>query len=329
MSNLKPDTAINNSLRLGNLTFDSRLIQAPLAGISCSAMRCLPWQFGGLAYTCSEMLSAHQLAYKLDRSPRYHHISPDEGAVCFQLSGNNPDIMAKATELAQNYGAQLIDLNAGCPMHKIRKKGCGSGLLAHARNMEAMLKAMRSAASCPLTVKIRVDLEIDNYNEAVLEAALNANVDGIIVHGRNWRSDYNTSVSYNEIKYFKDNCDIPVIANGDIEDLASAKRMLEFTSADGLMIARAAIGNPWLFREIDAGLKGVVIPARPSKEEKLNVFFTHLRKLIALENEYMACLQARRLVKHYFAAYEIAPQQLKDCYSAESLDDFRRVLLPK
>ena len=311
------------AFKLGNIEFNSNLIQAPLAGISCSAMRRLPWKFGGIAYTCTEMLSAHQLAKELDRSPRYFHVDVDEGPVCFQLSGNKPDLLTAACEKAQEYGAAIIDFNVGCPKQKIRKKRQGSGLLAHSKDLQDILVAMRRASSCPVTVKIRVDNQQDNYNSAVLDAIVAADVDGLIVHGRNWRDDYETKVNHTEIKFFKDNCNIPVIANGDISSTADVKKALDITGADALMIARSAIGRPWIFHKIYSELVTACIVEKPTIQEQSKLFLEHLEKLINIEGEYLACLQARRLAKHYFKNYGgLNSSQIERCYQATCFSDY-------
>lgn len=298
-------------LTIGSLSFDSNVIQSPLAGISCSAMRRLSWRFGGLAYACTEMLSSHQLAKRIDRSPRYHHIAVDEGPVCFQLAGTCPNLMAKATVEAQRYGASLIDLNVGCPMPKIRCKGSGSTLLANPKLLHDLILAIKKEASCPVTVKIRTDGDSgDNYNPLVLDALLNAKPDALIVHGRHWTTDYDSTLFYNDIRFFAENCTFPVIANGNVRCGKTAKLLLDTTGANGLMIARAAIGRPWVCRQVHNELQGIAF-TRPNLEEQLNLFIDHLDGLIQLErDEYLACIQARRLIKHYLADYGICDNQL-------------------
>ena len=303
------------NITIGSLPFASPLIQAPLAGISCSAMRRLAWRFGGLAYACTEMLSAHQLAHELDKSPRYHHISSDEGPVCFQLGGNNPDWLAGAACKAQAYGAQLIDLNVGCPKPKIRNKGSGSALLGDPEHLKALILAIKKEASCPVTVKIRVDGDSgDKYNDSVLEVIHQTMPDAVIIHGRNWRDDYSCAVHTEQIASFVRHCPCPVIANGDVSDGKSALHLLQSTGAAGLMVGRAAIGKPWIFQKIQTEMQGDIYK-RPALELQTALFIEHLQHLIALEdNEYLGCIQARRLAKHYFADYglpEDAQQALK------------------
>ena len=314
---------IPTTLSIGPLNFDSPLIQSPLAGISCSPMRRLAWRFGGLAYACTEMLSAHQLAKKLDRSPRYHHISPDEGPVCFQLSGTHPDWMAQATVEAQNYGASLIDLNVGCPMPKIRNKGSGSALLANPALLKQLILAIKKESSCPVTVKIRTDGDSgDNHNLPILDALLEAQPDALIVHGRHWTTEYESPVFYDDIRFFAENTPFPVIANGNVFCGESAKILLERTGAQGVMIARGAIGRPWIFKKVNAELHGNTF-TKPTLEEQLLLFMEHLYKLIELENnEPLACIQGRRLIKHYLADYPISDEKIALFMQAEKKEDY-------
>jgi tRNA-dihydrouridine synthase B len=314
---------IPTTLSIGSRHFDSAIIQSPLAGISCSAMRRLAWSFGGLAYACTEMLSAHQLAKKTDRSQRYHHISPDEGPVCFQLSGTNPDLMSQATVEAQNYGASIIDLNVGCPMPKIRSKGSGSALLSNPELLKQLIFAIKKEASCPVTVKIRTDGDSgDHYNPRVLDALLEAEPDALIVHGRHWTTEYESPLFYDDIRFFVDNIPFPVIANGNVFCGESAKILLEKTGADGVMIARAAIGRPWICKKVNDELHGKIF-TKPTLEKQLDLFIAHLDKLIDLENkESLACIQARRLITHYLADYDIPLEKITPFMEAEKKQDY-------
>lgn len=321
------DYMIPQTLAIGSIDFDSAIIQGPLAGISCSAMRRLAWPFGGLAYTCTEMLSAHQLAKHLDRSPRYYHIAADEGPVCFQLSGTKPELLEQATVAAQEYGARLVDLNVGCPKPKIRSKGGGSALLQEANQLKQLILAMKRAASCPVTVKIRTDGDSgDGFNPYVLEALQEARPDALIVHGRHWTTEYSTPLFFDDIRYFVDQCDFPVIANGDVIDGASAKNLINKTGAAGVMIARAAIGRPWICQKVARELAGQTFEI-PTLQQQCDLFLTHLKRLIELENnEYLACIQARRLIKHYLKDYGISSEQLEPFMQSSSLNDYRSLI---
>ncbi len=288
------------SLQIGHLHFDSPLIQGPLAGYTCSAMRRLPWRYGGLAYTVTEMLSAHQLAHDQDRSPRYTHVASDEGPVCFQLSGSNPDLLAKASEKAEKAGASLIDLNAGCPQPKIRKKGHGSALLTDSKQLAALLSAIKQHSSCPVTLKIRVDRDTaDDYNHIVLDAAHQANLDALIVHGRHWKERYDSNACHDSIAWFVEQADVPVIGNGDLDSPESIDRFFKHTKAAGAMIARASLGQPWLFAAYHARQHNKHFTV--SDKERWQCFLDHVEALAKLEeSEIPALNQARGFLKYYY-----------------------------
>jgi tRNA-dihydrouridine synthase B len=286
-------------LKIGSLVFPSVLIQAPLAGYSCAPMRRLVQQSGGAAYACTEMLSAQHIFSGAKQKKRFEYKDPDEDLLCYQLSGNKADVLARASEQVCLWGADLIDLNCGCPQPKIRKKKVGSSLLADPEHLYRLVCAMKSAVSVPVTVKIRVDgSSQDNNNISVADAVASAGADALIVHGRHWSERYDTQVSAQQIKLFVDAVDIPVIANGDVECAASAKELLGQTGAAGIMIARASLGQPWLFSKIKSELLGQAFKM-PSLSEVGAMLIQHAQGLIDLEGEVVALLQSRKLLKYY------------------------------
>lgn len=286
-------------LTIGSLTFSTALIQAPLAGYSCAPMRKLVHQWGGAAYACTEMLSAQHIFSGAKQKLRYSFKDPQEGLLCYQLAGNRPDVLAHAAIKACEWGADLIDLNCGCPQPKIRKKGIGSRLLSDSEALYQMVRAMKGAVSVPVTVKIRVDgSTVDNNNVSIAEAVVSAGADALIVHGRHWTERYDTPVSPQQIKQFVDTVSIPVIANGDVACPESAQALLQQTGAAGIMIARASLGQPWLFKQIAAKLNNEVF-VMPSAVQVGDMLLQHSRELMSLEGEQVAILQSRKLIKYY------------------------------
>ena len=287
------------TLKIGTLRFDSPLIQAPLAGYSCAPMRKLAHQYGGLAYSCTEMLSAQHIFSGARQKKRYTYKDPDEGLLCFQLSGNQPDVIAHACEQSITWGADLIDLNCGCPQPKIRKKKVGSQLLNEPEKLYQLVRAMKRAVDVPVTVKIRVDGHTtDNNNHAVLDAVESGGADALIIHGRHWTERYDTPIHIDQIQSICKKASIPVIANGDVDSSHAAKALMEYTGASGIMIARASLGQPWLFQAIrsESTNKTFKIPSHAKMGED---FLQHVKELILLEGEYPAILQSRKLVKYY------------------------------
>ncbi len=287
-------------LQLGNLSLPSNLIQAPLAGVSCAPFRELIAEFAGVAYCATEMISAKTLLHRPLR--RYTYKSPREGLLSFQLSGNQVLELQKAAELACGYGADLIDLNCGCPVAKIRKKGCGSKLLSLSTTLAQIIQGIKSITTAPLSVKIRVDGDSgDRFNTDVVKAVNDAGADFLIVHGRHWTEHYDTAVRLDEIASIVHHSAIPVIGNGDVKDYPSLQKMFTTTGCAGIMIGRAGVGQPWLFQMLSAQDQGQTY-CKPSTAEIGQLFLKHIQGLVELDNEIIATLQARKLSKYYFRA---------------------------
>jgi tRNA-dihydrouridine synthase B len=311
---------MNSPFHIGTLTLPHRLIQAPLAGISCAPFRALFSKYTKPAYAVTEMISAHSMLRHEALNKRYLSRSAQEGLWCIQLSGQNPELMREATQIANQYQPDLIDLNCGCPKPKIRSKGCGSALMDTPKILASVLTAMRKATHLPLTAKIRV---AGNTNDkAYLEAARiieACGIDAVIVHGRHHAENYDTPANYQQIAEVVQSVKIPVIANGDISDALSLKNCMDISGAAGYMIARASIGKPWLFQDLLGHRQDI------SKLEILNCFQTHINQLAVLEgSEQVALFQARRLIKWYFSV--LNAEQLADCYKAEQLQDLYSIL---
>lgn len=281
------------------LTFNRKLIQAPLAGYSCAPFRELATRLGNPDFCCSEMLSAQHIHHHGTQRLRYRHKSPNEGKLCVQLAGDNPEVLASAAQIAVTWGADYIDLNCGCPKPKIRKKSLGSRLLEDSERLYEIVSTIKKVISVPVLVKIRVDHQSgDSFNKEVAQAIESGGADAITVHGRHWTDDYGTPVSYQDIAQIKDLVKIPIIANGDIKDTESAKKMFAETNCDALMIARASVGQPWIFEQIYQELHGnLYIP--PSTSEIGKFFLSHVRGLIELGTEKTALYESRKLGKYY------------------------------
>ncbi len=284
---------INSPLQIGSLTLPHRLIQGPLAGYSCAPFRTLFNRYTAPAYCVTEMSSAMDVVHRYTTNSRYIYRAPQEQRLAYQISGTEPAILAQAAERLQAYGADLIDINCGCPKPKIRKKGAGSALLETPELLERIVKSVRAAITIPLTVKIRIQ---DSPDDIILAQKIEAaGADALIVHGRRWVDDYDVAVNFQQIGQIKQALKIPVIANGDIGSIASLQQAVEFSACDAFMIARAGSGRPWLYQEL---LEQRAINV--SSAEKANLFMTHLQDLAALEDEFKAILQSKSLVRYYF-----------------------------
>lgn len=299
-------TPLFKPLTIRNLTLPSNIVQAPLAGYSCAPFRKLIHQFGGCGYATTEMISAKNLARGVEQPKRYCYKDPEEGYLCYQLSGDEPDDLAKAVEIVMAFGADLIDLNCGCPQRKIRKKGCGSKLLADPNHLYHLLRAIRQTTDLPCSAKIRVDGDSEeSYNIEVADAIVSAGMDFMIVHGRHWTERYDVACRYAEIKTLVDYASIPVLANGDVSDYDSYYEALAQTGAAGVMVARGGIGRPWLFKAIEARALGQP-PLAIDANLQQQLLQQHIDGLIELEGEHIALLQARKLTPYYQQALGVA-----------------------
>ena len=310
-------------LRLKDQEFPVNLIQGPLAGLSCAPFRRLTWQYSRPAFSCTEMISCKTLIHQPSISQhRYITKDPEEGPVCFQLSGNDTHELAKAVKIATQYGADLIDLNCGCPVKKIRSRGAGSSLLTNPKKLYALIHAMKQSTHVPVSVKIRVQGASDEkFNQEIADVVNEAGADFLVVHGRHWTEHYETPCRHEHIQFFVENVKVPVIGNGDIADLTSLKKMLA-TNCAGVMIGRAGVGQPWLIGKLIAEMRGekFVIPSQIKIGE---IFIEHVERLSELlRSEKFALLQARTFAKYYARGLEKRMEfasAVNDCYSISQL----------
>ena len=310
---------INSSFQIGSLTLPHRLIQGPLAGFSCAPFRAMYALFQQPAYAVSEMISARDL---ITRQPaRFVSRASDEHRLCYQISGDDPDILVSAAQYLESIGADMIDLNCGCPKTKIRKKGAGSALLDKPQQLIEIIHAVKSRIQIPLTVKIR--LQGQDRDVALAASIANAGADALIVHGRRWQDGYDVACDRHSIARIKQAITIPVIANGDIRDEVSLHQFMQETQCDGYMISRAGTGRPWLYQQLlnTAPLS----QASFDFESCIGYFMTHLQGLAQLEHEFQAVLQSKTLVRHYFRPWFQKPQ-LQTYYSLDSLIEIEQYL---
>lgn len=314
------------SLHLGNKAFPINLIQGPLAGLSCAPFRALTWRYSQPAFSCTEMISAKTLIFQPKLSyRRFVEKDPEEGPVCFQLAGNNPLEIAEAVKRVSDCGADLIDLNCGCPVKKIRSKGAGSSLLTQTATLYQLITAMKQNTHLPVSIKIRVEgNSSEKFNMEVANVVRDAGADFLIVHGRHWTEHYETACHYADIQLFVEQLKIPVIGNGDIACVTSLKKMFS-TGCAGVMIARAGVGQPWLIRKLIAEMQQTPF-SKPGIAEIGELFNEHVIKLSSLLlNEKFAIFQARKFAKYY--AREL-PNKTEFCHAinqCECIDELLAV----
>lgn len=246
------------------------------------------------------MISCKTLIHQsISTQRRFVQKYPQEGPVCFQLASNNVSELAEAVQIVTDYGADLIDLNCGCPVRKIRRKGAGSSLLMDPTTLYQLISAMKQNTHLPVSIKIRVEGgSNDKFHANVAQAISDAGADFLIVHGRHWTERYDIPCSYEDIQFFVEALKIPVIGNGDIRCLDSLGKMFT-TGCAGVMISRAGVGQPWLIGKLIAEMNQLKFVCPNTKEIGL-IFIEHIARLIELlNNEKFAILQARKLAKYY------------------------------
>jgi tRNA-dihydrouridine synthase B len=316
------------ALTVGNKQFATNIIQGPLAGISCAPFRLLTWQYGKPAFSCTEMISCKTLIHQSSAAQqRFIQKDPAEGPVCFQLSGTDPEELAEAVKIATDCGADLIDLNCGCPVKKIRSRGAGSKLLTNTAKLYHLIQAMKNNTHVPISIKIRVEGNSDDkFNHEIATVVTEAGTDFLIVHGRHWTEHYETPCHHAQIQFFVEHLKIPVIGNGDIACLASLQTMFA-TGCAGVMIGRAGVGQPWLIQKLTAELQGETFNIPPSLEVG-RIFIAHIAALVMLlGKEKFAILQARKLAKYYARALHNRNEFCLHLNNCENFQDFKTVCL--
>lgn len=284
---------------LGGRQFESNLIQGPLAGVSSAPFRLLTHRYSQPAFSCTEMISCKTIIHQRDHSQkRFLYKDPNEGAVCYQLSATDPHELAEAIKRVTDCGADLVDLNCGCPVNKIRSKGAGSRLLASPQLLFQLMRAMKTNTTIPVSIKIRVDGTTDQYNHDIINAIMDAGIDFVTVHGRHWTEGYDVACRYDQINQFVSALPIPVIGNGDVKCYPSYQAML-VTGCAGVMIGRAGVGQPWLIRQLEAETQSTHFQI-PTNVEIGEVLIEHVERLaILLNSDKFAVFQARKFAKYY------------------------------
>jgi tRNA-dihydrouridine synthase B len=311
------------SIKLGPVILPNNIVQAPLAGYSCAPFRAITWRYGRPGFCTTEMISAKHLVKSGSRQQRYLGKHPEEGLLCYQFAASDPNTLGQATALvSEHYNADMIDLNCGCPVGKIRAKGTGSRLLADPEKIYQLARAMKQNTDGAVSIKIRIAGEIGDHDDlAVIDAAQNAGVDFITVHGRHWTERYDVPCDFSSIKKIVDYATVPVFANGDVEDRASLQAISDATGCSGVMIGRASVGQPWLFSALtEEGFSA------PSLNEVGNIFLEHIDGLIQLQDEKLAILQSRRLAKYYGRPLTQRKEFTISMQQAESRNEAERLI---
>ncbi|NLO90156.1 MAG: tRNA dihydrouridine synthase DusB [Clostridia bacterium] len=286
-------------MRIGTLELDNPVFSAPMAGVSDKAFRILAWEFGcGLTYT--EMVSAKGLCHKNKKTLELIDLSRESGPVAVQIFGSEPLSMAEGARVAEEAGAALIDINMGCPTPKIVKNGDGAALMRNLDLAVRIAEAVVKAVKVPVTVKMRKGWDKTEVNAVELTRALEqVGVSAVTVHGRTREQFYSGEADWNIIKEVKGSVNIPVIGNGDIWTPEDARKMMDFTGCDAVMIGRGARGNPWIFKRTTVYLACGELLHEPDYLERLETAERHLELALMFKGQKRALLEMRKHLAWY------------------------------
>ena len=286
-------------MQVGPYQLNNQLIVAPMAGVTDQAFRNLCLRYGA-ALAVSEMVSSNPDVWDTEKSRLRMAHSGEDGIRSIQIAGADPELMANAARVNVEQGAQIIDINMGCPAKKVNKKLAGSALLQDPALVKTILQAVIAAVDVPVTLKIRTGWVPEHRNGVqIAQIAQDCGIAALAVHGRTRQCMYKGHAEYDTIKAIKKMVSIPVIANGDITTPEQAQFVLEHTGADALMIGRGAQGRPWIFREIQHYLATGKHLTAIEMDEKRQVMLEHLETLYALYGEYKGIRFARKHVGWY------------------------------
>ncbi len=286
-------------MQIGPYKLRNRLVLAPMAGVTDRPFRQLCKKLGaGMAV--SEMVTANSALWGSRQTLRRMDHSGEVEPRIVQIAGADPAMMAEAARFNVERGAQIIDINMGCPAKKVCNVMAGSALLKHEDLVARILDAVVNAVDVPVTLKIRTGWDPDNRNAlGIARIAEQAGIRSLAVHGRTRACGYRGEAEYDTIRQVKQETGLPVIANGDIDSPEKAKKVLEYTGADAVMIGRAAQGRPWIFREIEHFLLTGRHLRAPGVEEIRTVMIEHLNNLYAFYGEYTGVRVARKHIAWY------------------------------
>lgn len=287
-------------LKIGDITMKNQVVLAPMAGVCNSAFRLTVKEFGA-GLVCAEMVSDKGIVFQNERTMNMLYIDEREKPLSLQIFGGEKDTLVEAAKFVdQNTNADIIDINMGCPVPKITKCEAGAKWLLDPDKIYEMVSAVVAEVEKPVTVKMRMGWDEDHiYAIRNAEAVERAGGKAVALHGRTRVQMYEGVANWDIIREVKQSVNIPVIGNGDVKTPQDAKRMLEETGADGVMIGRAALGNPWMIYQTVQYLETGKLIDEPGVKEKIDVCILHLDRLIDLKNEYIAVREMRKHAAWY------------------------------
>lgn len=301
-------------LQIANIYLDSPLILAPLAGYTDLPFRLLCREFGA-GLTVSEMISCHGLLYGQEKTRKMLASTPKDKPVSFQLFGADPKLMGEAAALLNDFNPTLIDINMGCPVKKVTKRGAGSALMSDIRLAEQIVTAVCKQSNVPVTVKTRIGIDQNSLTAfEFTKMSEYAGAAAITIHGRTWSQGFTGKANWEIVKQVKKIANIPVIGNGDITSYVNAMEMKKLTKCDGVMIGRAALGNPWVFHK----------NGRPKAlEDILTVLLKHLNLMNRYLDTKRQLAYIRNQCSRYFSHFPKSSQIRQEIHASPSFAELK------
>ena len=312
-------------LKIGDVELKNPVVLAPMAGVCNSAFRLTVKEFG-VGLVCAEMVSDKGIIYGNEKTLNMLYVDEQEKPLSLQIFGGEKDSLVKAAQFVdKNTNADIIDINMGCPVNKIIKCEAGARWLLNPDKIYEMVSAVVEKVDKPVTVKMRIGWDDQHiFVEENARAVERAGGSAISVHGRTRVQMYDGKANWDYIRMAKEAVTIPVIGNGDVQTPQDAKRMIEETGCDGVMIGRAALGNPWMMYQTVKYLESGILLPEPSVREKIDVCVLHLDRLIALKDEYIAVREMRKHAAWYLKGIKGTGQirnEINECDTREQLVD--------
>lgn len=313
-------------LRIGSVTLENNLILAPMAGVTDLPFRLLCKEHGA-GLICTEMVSAKAIHFKNKNTESLMEIDEKERPVSLQLFGSEPDLMAEIAKQIEHRNFDILDINMGCPVPKVVNNGEGSALMKNPKLVHEIVSKVSRAIKKPLTVKIRKGFTEDSVNAVEIAKILeDAGAAAVAVHGRTREQYYSGQADWDIIRQVKEAVSIPVIGNGDVTSPQKADELVRQTGCDGIMIARGAQGNPWIFSEMIHWEETGEIPPRPDKDEIRKMMLRHARLQLEYKGEFSGIREMRKHVAWYTKGLKGAARLREKVNAVESLEELENLL---